>query len=445
MSYTVAIVGRPNVGKSTIFNRLTGRKLALVDKQPGLTRDRREAEADFGDVAVRLIDTAGLEESEEGSITHRMRTQTEAAIAEADLVMFVIDARSGIVPGDEVFAELVRTAGKPVLLIANKCEGRGGLDGAYEAYQLGLGDPVAISAEHGDGIGVLIREIADLASTSNGQADAEAEGEHALRVAVVGRPNSGKSTLVNALIGEERMITGPEAGITRDSIAVDLTWQERPVRLWDTAGLRRKARIAKRAEQLSVSDALRAIRFAEVVILLIEPERAYEKQDLQIANLIAEEGRALIIAVNKWDLVRDKRGHLAALREQTERLLPQVRGVPIVTISALKEQGLDRLVAKVLEITEIWNKRLATSALNRFLADAVARHTPPAVNGRRIRLRYMTQPNARPPTFIAFCSRPQDLPQSYVRYLINGLRDTFGLLGTPIRLHLRKGKNPYAK
>lgn len=445
MSFTVAIVGRPNVGKSTLFNRLLGRKLALVDKVPGLTRDRREGDAQIGEHSVRLIDTAGLEEGEDDSITIRMREQTEVAISEADLVLFVMDGRTGVVPGDEIFAELVRLSGKSVLLVVNKCEGRAGLDGAYEAFELGLGEPIAISAEHGDGLGELFAEMAELAARHVDAIGDDHVGPHPLRVAIVGRPNAGKSTLVNTLIGEKRMITGPEAGITRDSIAVDLNWQEQPIRLWDTAGLRRKARISQRAEQLSVSDALRAIRFAEVVVLLIEPERAYEKQDLQIAQLIAEEGRALVIAVNKWDLVSDKQSQLRALREETERLLPQVRGVPIVALSALKGRGLSRLIASILHIAEIWNKRLSTSALNKFLADAVADHTPPAVGGRRLRLRYMTQPNARPPTFVVFCSRPDDLPQSYVRYLINGLRETFDLPGTPIRLHVRKGKNPYAK
>lgn len=449
MPFTVAIVGRPNVGKSTLFNRLAGRRTALVDKTPGLTRDRREGMWDPGGglAPVRLIDTAGLEEGEEATITGRMRAQTLAAVAESDLVLFVIDARAGLLPADEVFGEMVRAADRPLLLVANKCEGRTGLDGAMEGYALGLGDPLAISAEHGLGIGDLLCEITDEMARQGAETDSgeAVDNDRPLRIAVVGRPNAGKSTLVNALLGENRMITGPEAGITRDSISVEMAWRGERVRLFDTAGLRRKSRINETAERLSVGDALRAVRFAEVVVLLLDAEAPFEKQDLTIAKLIADEGRALVIAINKWDLVADKKARLTVLRREADRLLAQVRGVALVAISALEEHGLDRLMKAVFSANEDWNRRISTGALNRYLADAVEQHTPPAVAGRRIRLRYMTQPNARPPTFIVFCSRPDDLPESYSRYLVNGLRETFDLPGVPIRLHLRKGKNPYVR
>jgi GTP-binding protein len=452
MTFTVAIVGRPNVGKSTLFNRLAGRRLALVDDQPGLTRDRREADAEIGACAVRLIDTAGLEPGDEG-LTPRMRRQTEAAIAQADLVLFLIDARTGIVPADEMFADLVRGADRKVVLAANKCEGRAAEPGLYEAYALGLGEPLPISAEHGLGIG----DLTDAIEQACKQADAgaregapdeeqdEAEAPHKLRIAVVGRPNVGKSTLVNALLGEERMITGPEAGITRDAVAVDLAFAGRPLLLFDTAGLRRKMRVEGRAEELSVGDALKAIRFAETVVLLLDAERPFEKQDLQIADLVAQEGRALVIAVNKWDLVRDRARRLKELQETCQRLLPQLKGVALVPVSARKASGLEELMQAVLEADALWNRRLPTHALNDWLRAAVEAHPPPAVSGRRIKLRYITQANARPPTFVLFCSRPKALPDSYLRYLTNGLRETFNLPGVPIRLHLRKGANPYAK
>lgn len=443
----IAIIGRPNVGKSTLFNRLAGRRLALVDKMPGLTRDRREADAEVARRMVRLIDTAGLEESEDDTLTSRMREQSETAIADADIVLFVIDSRPGVIPADKVFAELARVSGKPVILVANKCEGRSGETGYYDAFSLGLDEPIALSAEHGEGMGELYRAL-DRACDGLDEADMEQPGDEGedmpLRIAIVGRPNAGKSTLVNALLGEERMITGPEAGITRDSIATDLVWGERELRLFDTAGLRRKARVHEHAEKLSVGDALRAIRFAEVVILVIDAGQPFEKQDLQIADLVAEEGRALVVAVNKWDLVRDKKDMLAELGIEVERLLPQVRGVPLIPVSALKNKGMGKLMAAVLEVNDIWNRRVPTGALNRWLAAAVEQHTPPAASGRRIRLRFMTQPNARPPTFVAFCSRPEKLPDSYKRYLINGLRESFDMPGVPIRLNLRKGKNPYA-
>jgi len=445
MSFTVAIVGRPNVGKSTLFNRLAGKRLALVDDQPGLTRDRREAEADIGPCTITLVDTAGLEPGDTG-LTARMRQQTEAAIGQADLVLFLIDARAGVIAADEIFAQLVRASGKPVILAANKSEGRAAEAGLYESFALGLGEPLPISAEHGLGIGDVTDAIAQACETKGGEAGIEAEGEgmHPLRIAIVGRPNVGKSTLVNALLGEERMITGPEAGITRDAIASEIEWAGRPLRLFDTAGLRRKARVEGKAEELSVGDTLRAIRFAEVVVLVLDAEQPFEKQDLQIAALIAQEGRALVIAINKWDVVREREKRLAELREMCQRLLPQVKGVALVTLSALSGKGLAKLMDAVLAADALWNKRLPTHALNQWLGTAVDAHPPPAVAGRRIRLRYMTQANARPPTFVVFCSQPKALPDSYVRYLVNGLREAFDLPGVPIRLNLRKGKNPYA-
>ena len=449
MPFTVAIVGRPNVGKSTLINRLAGKRLALVDDQPGLTRDRREADAELGTTAVRLIDTAGFEHGDSG-LTPRMREQTTAAIKQADLVVFLIDARAGVIAGDEIIADLVRSSGKPVILAANKYEGRAAEAGMYEAYSLGLGEPLPISAEHDLGIGELSDAI-EQAARGEGGAEIAAERTeeeapaHPLRIAVVGRPNVGKSTLVNAILGEERMITGPEAGITRDAIAVDLEREGRVLRLFDTAGLRRKMRVEGAAEELSVGDTLKAIKFAEIVVLLLDAERPFEKQDLQIADLVVEEGRALVIAVNKWDLVRAPQARLAELREACERLLPQIKGVAFVPVSALTGKGVDTLLAAVIKADALWNKRLPTHALNQWLREAVDAHSPPAVSGRRIKLRYITQSNARPPTFVLFCSRPKALPDSYVRYLVNSLRETFDLPGVPIRLHLRKGENPYAK
>jgi GTP-binding protein len=451
MTFTIAIVGRPNVGKSTLFNRLAGKRLALVDDQPGLTRDRREAETNFGRLDVRLIDTAGLEDGNAGLLT-RMREQTVAAIAQADLVLFLIDARAGIVGADETLGELVRSSGKPTVLAANKCEGRAAEPGFYEAFALGLGEPLAISAEHGTGVGDLIEAMEAIANASGESAPSRGEGaepdeagSQPMRLAIVGRPNVGKSTLVNALLGEERMITGPEAGITRDAIAAELEWDGQPLRLFDTAGLRRKMRVEGKAEELSVGDALRAIRFAEAVVVLLDVEQPFEKQDLQIVDLIVQEGRALVIAINKWDLVREKQKRLEELRETCERLLPQIKGLALVPVSGLTGKGLDRLMRAVFEAYELWNRRIPTRALNKWLHDAVEAHPPPAASGRRIKLRYMTQANARPPTFILFCSRPKAVPDSYTRYLVNALRQQFDMPGVPIRLHLRSGANPYAK
>ncbi|MFN3743888.1 MAG: ribosome biogenesis GTPase Der [Hyphomicrobiaceae bacterium] len=461
MPPTIAIVGRPNVGKSTLFNRLTGRRTALVSDMPGLTRDRREGEANLGGHLVQVVDTAGLEEAERGSIADRMRAQSEAAIRAADAVAFVFDARAGITPADKAFARIVRASGRPVVLVANKCEGRAGTEAFYEAYALGLGEPVAISAEHGEGLAELesellaalgLKAIAKERRHRRGAAPEvpapdETEVEAAarpIRVAIVGRPNAGKSTLVNAILGEERMITGPEPGLTRDAIASDITWQGRAIRLFDTAGLRRKARIDELAEKLAASDAVRAIRFAEVVVLLIDAERAFEQQDLTIGNMIIAEGRALVIAINKWDLVEDKAATLKDLKETVAEKFADAAGVAVVTISAASGRNIDKLMKAILDAHAVWSRRITTADLNRWLQAAVARHAPPQSKGRRIRIRFMTQPSARPPTFVAFCSQPGGIPESYLRYLTNSLRETFRMPGTPIRINLRKGANPYA-
>ncbi|WP_072375269.1 ribosome biogenesis GTPase Der [Hyphomicrobium sp. NDB2Meth4] len=443
----IAIIGRPNVGKSTLFNRLTGRRTALVSDMPGLTRDRREGEADLGGHPVTIVDTAGLEQAKRGSIAERMRQQSEAAIGTADLILFVVDARDGITPDDKSFARIVRASGRPVILVANKSEGRAGEAGFYAAFELGFGEPTAISAEHGEGLGDLIVEMLSALGLKETAASAveESATSRPIRVAIVGRPNAGKSTLVNAFLGEDRMITGPEPGLTRDSVPSDLEWSGRRVRLFDTAGLRRKAKINELAEKLSASDAIRAIRFAEVVVLLIDAERPFEHQDLTIGDLVTEEGRALVIAVNKWDLVEDKQRALKDLRETLAERLAQVSGVALVPISALSGRGIDRLSKAVLEAYDIWNRRVPTPDLNRWLQEALARHAPPAAAGRRIKIRYITQPSTRPPTFVAFCSRPEELPKSYLRYLTNSLREAFKLPGVPLRLNLRKGDNPYAK
>ncbi|WP_342641660.1 ribosome biogenesis GTPase Der [Rhodoligotrophos ferricapiens] len=465
MTFTVAIIGRPNVGKSTLFNRLVGKRLALVDDQPGVTRDRRAGEASLGDLRFTVIDTAGLDEAPDESLEGRMRRQTEAAIDEADICLFMIDARAGVTPHDQHFADLLRRAGKPVLLIANKAEGSQGEAGLYDAFTLGLGEPIALSAEHGTGTSDLYgalsemagalakRDSAEAGADDNQEASTEEDDHGPLRLAVTGRPNVGKSTLINAILGEERLLTGPEAGITRDSIAVEWQWRDKPIRLFDTAGLRRRSRVENKLEKLSVADALRAVKFAEVVVVMIDaalaeaqrsdPNLIFEKQDLHIIDLVAREGRALVIAANKWDAVTDPKATLAALEEAVERLLPQVRGVALVPVSGRSGQGIDRLMAAALKAYEVWQTRLSTARLNRWLTDMVDRHPPPAPSGRRIKLRYMTQVKARPPTFVVFCSMPEHLPDSYTRYLVNGLRDAFGLAGTPIRLHYRKGDNPY--
>ncbi|MDI4665218.1 ribosome biogenesis GTPase Der [Xanthobacter autotrophicus] len=458
MTFSLAIVGRPNVGKSTLFNRLVGKKLALVDDRPGVTRDRREGDARLGDLAFRIVDTAGLEEADAASLEGRMRAQTEAAIGHADAIVFMIDARIGLTPTDRAFADLVRKCGKPVILLANKSEGRGGEAGTLEAFALGLGTPVPFSAEHGEGLSDLYDAICDALpeqtrpqheddeeedAGAGPEAEADDTPRRPIKVAVLGRPNAGKSTLINRLLGEDRLLTGPEAGITRDSISVEVTYAGTRLEVFDTAGLRKRARIEDKLEKLSAADALRAMKFAEVVVVLVDATHPFEEQDLRIADLVAREGRALVIGYNKADLVA--RGGLATrLREDVDRLLPQVKGVPIVPVSGLMGHGLDKLVGAISAAHKVWNKRVATNPLNRFLQQVTDNHPPPAVSGRRVKLRYMTQPKARPPSFVLFCSRADAVPESYIRYLVNGLREAFDLPGVPIRLTLRQKDNPYA-
>ncbi len=469
MRFTAAIVGRPNVGKSTLFNRLAGRKLALVDDLPGVTRDRRTHSARLYDLHFDIIDTAGLEEAAAASLSGRMRAQTETAIGEADLVLFMIDAKIGLSPDDRTFAELVRRAGKPVVLVANKAEARGGQAGMLEGWELGLGEPVPISAEHGQGLpdlreaiiaalgeeralGEDEEEVEVLDQPLIGEDVTDADDENIpeydatkpMRIAIVGRPNAGKSTLINTLLGEDRLLTGPEAGITRDSISVDWEWHGRKIKFFDTAGMRRKARIQEKLEKLSVTDGLRAIRFAELVVVLFDATIPFEKQDLQITDLIIREGRALVIAFNKWDMIENPQQVLAELREKTERLLPQVRGVLAVPVSAETGRGLDKLMDAVLKAHQTWNRRISTGRLNRWLEGVLAHHPPPAVAGRRLKIKYLTQAKTRPPGFVVSCSRPDAMPASYTRYLVNGLRTAFDMPGTPIRLILRAPDNPYA-
>jgi GTPase len=452
MSFTIAIIGRPNVGKSTLFNRLVGQKLALVDDLPGVTRDRREGEGKLGDLAFTIIDTAGLDEGAKGSLTARMQEQTEAAIAQADALMFVIDARIGLTPTDRAFADFARRANKPVVLVANKAEGKHGELGAMESYALGLGDPVQISAEHGEGMGELyeaLRALMPEPVEDEEEADDEdiSEEEAAtrpIRVAIVGRPNAGKSTLINQLLGEERLLTSPDAGTTRDSIAVEITWQGRKFRLFDTAGLRRRSRIEQKLEKLSVADALRAVRFAEVVVLMMDAQNKFEEQDLRIADLIEREGRAIVLAVNKWDLVERKPNLISGLRIDADHWLPQVKGAPVVAVSGLTGEGVDRLMTAIQQAYAIWNRRVPTAALNRWFEQAISANPPPSVSGRRLKLNYITQTKARPPSFVLFCSRADAVPQSYLRYLTNSLREAFELPGTPIRITLREKANPFA-
>ncbi|HXI05907.1 MAG: ribosome biogenesis GTPase Der [Bradyrhizobium sp.] len=452
MSFTIAIIGRPNVGKSTLFNRLVGQKLALVDDLPGVTRDRREGEARLYDLAFTIIDTAGLDEGAKGSLTARMQEQTEAAIAQADALMFVIDARMGLTPNDRAFADFARRANKPVVLVANKAEGKHGEVGAMESYALGLGDPVQISAEHGEGMGELHDALAALMPAAvedeEEPADEDISEEEAatrpIRVAIVGRPNAGKSTLINQLLGEERLLTSPEAGTTRDSIAVEIDWQGRKFRVFDTAGLRRRSRIEEKLEKLSVADALRAVRFAEVVVLMMDAQNRFEEQDLRIADLVEREGRALVLAVNKWDLVERKPNLISGLRTDADHWLPQVKGAPLVAVSGLTGEGIDRLMTAIQQAYAVWNRRVPTAALNRWFEHAISANPPPSVSGRRLKLNYITQNKARPPSFVLFCSRADAIPQSYLRYLVNSMREAFELPGTPVRITLREKANPFA-
>ncbi|RDE09849.1 ribosome biogenesis GTPase Der [Pelagibacterium lacus] len=474
MSVVVAIVGRPNVGKSTLFNRLVGRKIAIVDDTPGVTRDRREGTGRIGELTFTLVDTAGYEDANDDSLEARMRRQTEMAIAEADVILFMIDARAGITPTDEHFARLLRRADKDIHVIGNKAEGRASEPGLLEAYSLGFGEAVPLSAEHGLGLADLysiISQAVDKVEAEQAEAadfdmvhkpavdvdvdDEEGEDQEGdtapmrwnpnryLNVAIVGRPNAGKSTLINRMVGKDRLLTGPEAGITRDSIMVPWEWEGRVINLVDTAGIRRKARVQGKLEKLSVGDSLRSIQYAEVVVLLLDATIPFEKQDLALADLVEREGRAMVIAVNKWDLIEDKNAKILELREQCERLLPQLRGIPLVTMSGLQGRNIDKLMKAIFDIERTWNVKIRTAKLNRWLSAMTEHHPPPAVSGRRLKLRYMTQAKTRPPSFIIFASRPDALPKAYQRYIVNGLRQDFNLPGTPIRLWVRGGKNPY--
>jgi len=461
MSFTLAIVGRPNVGKSTLFNRLVGKRLALVDDQPGVTRDLREGAARLADLRFTVIDTAGLEEATDESLQGRMRKLTERAVEMADVCLFMIDARVGVTPTDQVFAEILRKKADHVILAANKGEGSAADAGVIEAYSLGLGEPIRLSAEHGEGLNDLYTHLMPISDQFDLLAekddtpevdvtlDEDEDGLGAvpvptnakpLQVAVVGRPNAGKSTLINQILGEERLLTGPEAGITRDAISLRIDWNGTPMRIFDTAGMRKKAKVQEKLEKLSVGDGLRAVKFAEVVVVLLDAAIPFEQQDLRLADLAEREGRAVIIAVNKWDIEDEKQSKLKDLKESFERLLPQLRGAPLITVSAKTGRGLDRLNEAIMKAYEVWNRRITTAQLNRWLAGQVEAHPPPAPQGKRIKLRYMTQAKTRPPGFVVMCSHPDKVPESYSRYLVNGLRVDFDMPGTPIRLYMR-GQN----
>ncbi len=462
MAFTVVICGRPNVGKSTLFNRLVGRRTAIVDPTPGVTRDWREGAAGLGPLRFRVIDTAGLEEADPSSLEARMTAQTAAALEQGDLTLLLVDGLSGLTPPDRHFADWLRRQRCPVLVVVNKCEGAEAQAGAHEAHALGLGELVAISAQHGEGMGDLYDALAERmpeadsavdagvpardGETPEGDEDDENEIESSpLRLAVIGRPNVGKSTLINRLVGEERVLTGPEAGITRDAVVLEWDWRGRAVRLIDTAGVRRRAKVTAALEKMSVASTLDAVRFAHVVILLLDAEAPLERQDLSLAAMIADEGRAPVVAVNKWDRITAPTALLKSLHARLLDVFPQARGVPLVPLSALTGKAVNKLMPAVFGADENWNRRVPTAALNRWLEEVTAHHPPPLVAGRRLKLRYMTQVNIRPPSFALFASRPRKLPEAYRRYLVNGLREVFGLEGVPVRLMLRKGKNPYAK
>lgn len=448
MSFTVAIIGRPNVGKSTLFNRLVGKRLALVDDTPGVTRDRRFAEASIASLQFNVIDTAGLEEAHEDSLQGRMWEQTSTAIEEADVCLFLIDSRTGVIPDDKTFARILRKVDKPVILVANKMEGKPGESGYYDAFSLGFGDPVPISAEHGQGMAdlhdAIVEAVGEDVAYPIEPEEKEDDENRLLKIAVVGRPNAGKSTLINQMVGDERMLTGPEAGITRDSISVDWEWERRTIRLYDTAGMRKKAKVQEKLEKLSVSDGLRSIQYAEVVIVVLDVTIPFEKQDVQIIDYIIREGRAPVIALNKWDLVEDRQETLKELLLQSQEAISQVKGLKVIPISGETGEGLDKLMEAVFEVDAAWNRRIATAPLNRWLEGVQYHHPPPAVSGRRIKLKYATQAKSRPPTFMISSSRADALPDSYVKYLVNSIRKEFNLDAVPIRLFVRKGENPYA-
>jgi len=475
MSFTLAIVGRPNVGKSTLFNRLVGKKIALVDDTPGVTRDRRSARGRIADLKFEIIDTAGLEDGKGDELTARMRAQTEIALREADITLMLVDGRTGITPMDLHFAKWLRRSDARVILAANKCEGKLATANVYEAFKLGLGEPLAISAEHNEGLGDLYQAIVDILNElgidpypdetaanaavtlkerdlgpEEGDLDYEFDEEvdeeqevKPLRLAVVGRPNAGKSTLINSLVGEDRLITGPEAGLTRDSISVEWEWEGLAVRLFDTAGMRKRARVTEKLEKLAVADGLRAVQFAEVVVLLIDAELGIERQDLKIAELVVSEGRCLVIAINKWDIVDDRLKVTRKVKDTLTKSLPQLKGVKVINFSALTGKGIHNMMPAVSEAYKLWNSRIPTAAFNRWLADSLEKHPAPSVAGRRIKIRYGAQIKARPPTFSLFCNRPDDLPDSYKRYLENELRKDFDLPGVPLRMFLKKSANPY--
>ncbi len=493
MPLKLAIVGRPNVGKSTLFNRLAGKRLALVDDQPGVTRDRKEAAGRLASLPLVLIDTAGFEDVSDGSLEARMRAQTEAAIAEAEAALFLIDARAGVTPMDERFAEILRRADLPVILAANKCEGRAGEAGRLEAFGLGFGEPVPLSAEHGEGFGDLyeaIRDaIGDLAFEAAHAADDEVEADGAaeqlldklahidvddpdltdealvaaieaagvdepepaapakdkpIKLAIVGRPNAGKSTLINTLLQDDRLLTGPEAGITRDSVSIDWVWEGRKIRLVDTAGLRKRAKVQERLDRMSTGETIRSVKYADIVALVMDAEEAFERQDLAIADLAVREGRGLVFVISKWDEVKEPQAAMKDLAARAARLLPNARGAPLVFLSGLTGKRVDRLMPAVVKVNSDWNARVKTGDLNRWLRHTMERHPPPSVHGKRIKPRYMAQIKSRPPTFVLIASRGDQMPEQYKRYLVNGLREAFDLPGVPIRLHVRQGANPYA-
>jgi GTP-binding protein len=443
MPGTVAIVGRPNVGKSTLFNRLVGRRTAIVGDTPGVTRDRLEGEARLLDLEFRVFDTAGLDRAPKGSLEDRMSETAEAAAAKADVTLFLIDARAGVTPVDRAIAQELRKTGKPIVLVANKAESKAGDSGILDAFSLGLGEPIAISAEHGEGLADLRDAIASHLKT-NDEAPEAAE-DKPLRLAIIGQPNAGKSTLINALLNDERMLTGPEAGITRDAVASDLVWRGRPMKLWDTAGIRRKSRVQSELERKAVSSAMQAIKFADAVVILIDASLEIERQDLTLADLAAREGRAVVIALSKWDLVADKQKKLKEMRDDIDEVLPEIRGIRVIPISAEREIGLDKLMDAVFAAVEKWNSRVSTGQLNRWLEAAIERNPPPAPSGRRINIKYASQIKSRPPTFALFGNQLERLPESYLRYLMNGLRADFDLAGVPLRFVKRGGRNPFDK